>query len=359
MQGVDKMNNNIKVLVIKEHGNPRNQNMISQQGNRFIIKPFIEDDNPNYKCRMDVKIVNRSDKFISVPLTIDWGPQDDTELYRYVVLNTKEDEWVKINGEGENGKVNVVVEVPPGCSRLSMHPPYDYDRLIRLLGSLPKDIFTVKVIGKSYNSREIFAVEAGIKDKRPLVILTRVHPYETIGSYFADGMIKWLMGQNEDARGLLSKHRLAFIPMPNPDGVVEGYCRTTIGKLDLSYVAGSKEPEAVALISYVKDINAKANFDLHGFMYNYERFRSNDGLKLGILNKRFLSMPELFNKEINAFNDEFPPNGKEINLGGFVVNKLGGIFFNSSWSWYDRNADHLRLMGIEILKGYADSFENE
>ncbi len=343
---------------MKEYGNPRSQDMIHKQDDGFIIKTFIEDDNPHYKCRLDVAVVNDSDITISVPFTIDWGNSQCVRLYSYILLNNKEDEWIKVKGEGKDGKVFVTVDVPPGYSRLSMHPPYDYDRLIRLLETLPEDIFTMKVIGKSFCGRDIFAIEAGLKNKRPLVVLTRVHPYESIGSYFADGMIKWLMDQNEEANKLLSQNRIVFIPMPNPDGVVEGYCRTTIGNLDLSYVAGSNEPEAIALIDYAKDNNALANFDLHGYMYNYERLRSNDSARLEMLSKRFASMPELFNKEINIFNDKYPPNGKEINFGGFIVNRLGGTYFNSSWSWYDRDAYHLRLMGIEILKGYSDLFKN-
>lgn len=350
------MTNYVKVKLPEESANPRSLDSIKFENGRYVIETFIEDDNPYYRCRLDVVLENTSDKDLSVPFTIIWRPGQGVSLHSYVLLTKNEEDWTEIKGQGENNKVHVNVDVPPGISRLSMHPPYDYSKFIKLLNILPQNIFDVKIIGKSYNNRNIYAVEAGASDKRPLAVITRIHPYETIGSYFADGMIRWLLNNDEKTKEFLASNRVILIPMPNPDGVVEGYCRTTLGMLDLSYMADSEEPEAASIIKYVSQIKPRAIFDLHGYMYDYERMRSNDGVLIKKLHEIFKASPDVFNNEIKAFNDEYPPNGKGINIGGYLLDNFGTTFFNSSWSWYGRDAEHLRRMGIEILKGYASLF---
>ena len=346
----------IEVRLIEDGGNPRCDNDIEAESGGFRIKPYCEDSDGMYKFRLDLELINRTENSIPTQFVFEWNDIVHIQNRRYVLVYSGQDTWVKYPGSVSGSTVRVVVDVPPGHSRLCMHPPYDFGRLVNILGQLPESRFRVNTIGKSMAGRDIYAVEFGRAELRPVVVITRVHPYETIGSYFSDGMLEWMKNYDDEAQKVLARNRVIIIPMPNPDGVAEGLCKRTLGGLDYSYAAASDEPEAVSVKNYLKSVNAQAIFDLHGHMNDHDRFRTNDAERMKAFRKRLLSFPLLFNKELFSYNEQYPPNGKEINIGGFVVTELKGVFFNSSWTWFDRDADHLRAMGVSILRAYTDLF---
>lgn len=346
----------VKVMPVEDGGNPRTLFDIRRNGKKgFFIKPYSEDGDNNYKFRLNVKLINNNYRHARVLFIINWNDTEHQHNRNFVMIY-KNDNYKKIEAEIDRTRTIALTEVPPGESHLCIFPPYNYKRLVNMLDKLPEVKFSKHIIGKSLNKRDIFAVETGQSDQRPIVVMTRVHPYETIGSYFADGMINWLTSDNEEVKSLLSKKRIVFIPMPNPDGVAEGLCKTTLGGLDYSYAASSEEPEAVSVKNYLTEINARGIFDLHGYMINHDRFRTNDGTRMDLLYKKLKMKPDLFNKKLFAYNEMYPINGKEINMGGHVVTKMNGTFINSSWTWYDRSINHVRSMGVEILKAYASLF---
>ena len=60
--------------------------------------------------------------------------------------------------------------------------------------------------------------------KKVILISSRIHPGESIGSYVMEGLIEELMKMGE---GFLEEVIVKIIPMINPDGVVFGNFRTS------------------------------------------------------------------------------------------------------------------------------------
>lgn len=64
--------------------------------------------------------------------------------------------------------------------------------------------------------------------------MARVHPGETNSSFMMQGFLKFITSQTKDARELRNKYIFKVIPMINPDGVIAGNYRSSIGGTDLN-----------------------------------------------------------------------------------------------------------------------------
>lgn len=358
MRGV-RVLKNIKVLTVNDGGNPRYDNNIKREENGFLIHPFSENDNGNYRFRLNVEIVNHSKETVPVLFKIEWGDTEHQESRKYILLSKDEDQWQKFDTKINDTKAQAVIDVPPGSSYLCMHPRYNHGRFIRLVESLPENRFEIKSIGKSRLNRDVYAIETGARNLRPLAVMARVHPYETIGSYFVDGMIKWLMNDDDEVKKFLTENHIIFVPMPNPDGVAEGTCELTLGGLNFSQNgAKTPEPEGTAVREYFLKMNPASLFDLHGWMYNKDNYVTNDTERGQKLYEMLTDNP-LFDRGLEVQYKDYPLAGGRNNLGGYLADELGLVYYNSSWPWYGRNAENLRNMGIFILKSYASLFKQD
>jgi len=71
--------------------------------------------------------------------------------------------------------------------------------------------------------------------ERPAVILTaRVHPGESNSSYMIEGVINYLLSEDEGAQNLRERYVFKIVPMLNPDGVVVGNYRCSLSGSDLN-----------------------------------------------------------------------------------------------------------------------------
>jgi murein tripeptide amidase MpaA len=71
--------------------------------------------------------------------------------------------------------------------------------------------------------------------KRKGVVLTsRVHPGETVGSWMMRGVLFFLASDNKEAKLLRDNFIFKVIPMLNPDGVVNGNYRCSLAGCDLN-----------------------------------------------------------------------------------------------------------------------------
>ena len=71
--------------------------------------------------------------------------------------------------------------------------------------------------------------------ERPAVILSsRVHPGESNASFIIEGTIKFLISNELEAKILREKYVFKIIPMLNPDGVICGNYRSSLGGHDLN-----------------------------------------------------------------------------------------------------------------------------
>ena len=70
--------------------------------------------------------------------------------------------------------------------------------------------------------------------RRAIVITARVHPGESSASLIAEGILNFLVSDDEVARYLRNNFVFKIIPMLNPDGVIVGNYRCSLSDLDLN-----------------------------------------------------------------------------------------------------------------------------
>ena len=345
----------LKVVPVMDGGNPRNDYEIVQNGAEFTIYPFSEDGDMNYKFHMCVQLENNADTPQTAAFVVDWGDEEYIAYRDYLILCTGDHEWtylynIKVNGSRVSGSA----VVPPGVSHLCLHPRYEHGRLVRLVEKLP---FIAKSIGKTRKNRDIIAIEAGDPVKRTIAFYARVHPYETIGSYFIEGMLNWLAEGGSEAKELLVNNHLVFVPMPNTDGVIDGTQKYTLGGLNFSAnFRQSREPEAMALKNYFAGKKPALVFDIHAWNNHWDNITSNDGQIGKTLYNAVLAENKLFTNPVELQYNA-TAWGNQNHSCSYFASELGAVYINSSWYHRGKTALELYEMGVILLK--AVGFETK
>ena len=92
-----------------------------------------------------------------------------------------------------------------------------------------------EVIGFSVlkNPIPMFFVEKNINNPY-ILILGRQHPPEVTGAFAMRGFINQLLNKNSLSNSFLKNYNILFVPLMNPDGVMNGYWRYNENKKDLN-----------------------------------------------------------------------------------------------------------------------------
>lgn len=147
---------------------------------------------------------------------------------------------------------------------IAMCYPYTYTENLKMLdsimnrpdsGSIVRRSILCKTIAGNYVDMLIitnFSSSQDIIAKRKCVILTgRVHPGESNSSFIMEGLIQFLLSDDEVARVLRDRFVFKIVPMINPDGVIVGNYRCSLSGHDLNrqYPAPSAKmsPEIYAI----------------------------------------------------------------------------------------------------------------
>jgi murein tripeptide amidase MpaA len=119
---------------------------------------------------------------------------------------------------------------------------------------------TRSIAGNALDMLIITNLESSQDDiaERPAVILSsRVHPGESNASFIMEGIIDFLMSNEPEARFLRDRYVFKIVPMLNPDGVITGNYRTSLGGHDLNRQWLSPSWKASPEIFAMKDMIRK------------------------------------------------------------------------------------------------------
>ena len=75
---------------------------------------------------------------------------------------------------------------------------------------------------------------AELNKRKGVVVTARVHPGESNASFICEGIIDFLLSNDDVAKRLRTKHVFKIVPMLNPDGVINGNYRTSLAGCDLN-----------------------------------------------------------------------------------------------------------------------------
>ena len=180
--------NNIQILGNFDGGNPKDPASIIQTGSHsFTVIPFSEDNDPNYKFRLDIKVLNHSVDTIKLDLTIDWQETKFNPLRDYVYLkHVSDQDWMYVPMRVNGSKTEGQIDLRPGETYVGLHPKYSYGDYLRFVSAIEEsELIKKEKIGLSAEGREIWMIkinsDGAIRQReKPIMIVARIHPYETV-----------------------------------------------------------------------------------------------------------------------------------------------------------------------------------
>ncbi len=334
--------------------NPRRASDIEKLApNRFLLRPWSEDGDGNYKFRLNVEAINESEKPQHLKLLIDWDEPEYMNLRDYLLLG-RDEQWTSFPGKLDGVITELDVVVPPGDWYLGLHPVYDLDLFDEDCRAAVAAGFESFEFGRSTEGRKMVALSAGNPGGPPVMVLSRFHPYETAGSFCTSAILSALAADLAEEGPLTAKFRFVVVPMANPDGVAGGCCKRSGPRgPDLCHQgADSDDPAGRALAEFVGEVKPRGYLDVHGWMY-----REHDGLCYSHPEKRdafaaALAGEPLFKREWECSDRGRMPDEP----GDFFMRATrdhGAVAFEISPSWFGRTVTDMRSYGAKLLGAFC------
>lgn len=349
-------------------GNPKDKNSIKQiENDVFEIVPYSEDNDPNYKFRLDIKAINRSNSRQNIHLIIIWNEPIYSYLRDYLYIkNSKSKDWVYISGFANESETRFKINLEQGENYICLHPKYNYEDYINYLDNiLITDNIKKEIIGYTTEGRELWLIKIAHKNivpKKKILILSRIHPYETAGSYNVEGIINYFVDPNvrESVNNNtfqtfpFDNYEINIIPMANPDGVFNGLTkRTSPNGIDLSKQTAKSDRICHILMETIDIIKPHIYVEFHNWM-----FKERDGIYF--LNwfqaRRFIKqMPSQisYNKQWISMLKHKIFSIKHIGLKKYAKEKYNSKCACFEFPWFKRTTSDMEQVGLDTLKAIS------
>ena len=210
------------------------------------------------------------------------------------------------------------------------HRRFKHANITPLIDKLKhKSGFTVKVVGKSVEGRELKLITIG-HGKKKIFMWSQMHGDEPTATAALFDIFNFINDttNKEFCRALFERVTLYFLPMVNPDGA-ERYKRRNFYDIDLNRDASRLQcPEAVILKTVFDSLKADFGFILHdqshrysvgnsfrtatiSFLapaYNYEKdFNDVRGNAVKLIGNMFSALSQFIPGHIAKYSDEYEP----------------------------------------------------
>ncbi|THF63482.1 M14 family metallopeptidase [Pseudothauera rhizosphaerae] len=194
------------------------------------------------------------------------------EGYRCVASYDRRN-WFRIaTTRYEDGKL--IVEHTPERDSIyyAYFEPYSFERHLDLLGWAELSPFAqVRHLGSTVEGRDLDAVVVGRPgpSRRPVWVIARQHPGETMAEWFVEGLLERLLDAADPVARKVREHAVLYVvPNMNPDGAVRGNLRTNAAGRNLNREWRDPDPQASPEVALVRqammDTGCELFLDIHG-----------------------------------------------------------------------------------------------
>jgi len=172
----------------------------------------------------------------------------------------------------EDGKL--IVEHTPERNSIyyAYFEPYSYERHLDLLGWAEMSPFAqVDCLGSTVEGRDLDCIVVGrtAPDHKPVWIIARQHPGETMAEWFVEGLLERLLDAADPVARRIREHAVLYIvPNMNPDGAVHGNLRTNAAGRNLNREWRAQDavasPEVFHVQRAMETTGCALFLDIHG-----------------------------------------------------------------------------------------------
>jgi hypothetical protein len=349
--------NQITITTDLDGGNPRDSAGIERTGpDAFRITPFSEDGDPDYKFRLEVIATNHSPHPREIELTIDWQEPVYQQYRDYVYLGGPGvNDWRSSPCQTQSTQSVCSLQLLPGKAFVSLQPRYTYQDYLSLIRSIESGPTIKKqLLGRTPEDREIWCLilSRGVpRSKRRLVVVSRVHPYETGGSYAAEGIIEFFQAEPaEEVNRLLGLFDLYLIPMANPDGVYNGLAkRTSRTGIDLSKQVDPTDPTCQIIKEAIDKIAPHLYVEFHTWML--EEFDGIYDLNFFQCRRFIRNMPsqKAFGKKWRPMLRKRILSHKPHGFKRYCRDRFNAVVACFEYPWLNRTTLDMRKIGVDTI----------
>ena len=197
---------------------------------------------------------------------------DGWPAYRCVASYDRHN-WFRVSATRyEDGRL--VVEHTPerDCIYYAYFEPYSYERHLDLLCRAELSPYaSVRNLGSTVEGRDLDLVVVGrpAPERRPIWIIARQHPGETMAEWFVEGLIERLLDPADPVARRVREHAVLYVvPNMNPDGAVRGNLRTNAAGRNLNREWREPDPAASPEVHLVREEMVRTGcglfLDIHG-----------------------------------------------------------------------------------------------
>ncbi len=181
--------------------------------------------------------------------------------------------WFRVSGTSyENGEL--VVEHTPERDIIyyAYFEPYSHERHLELISWAEMSPYaTVQNLGTTVEGRDLDVVVVGrpVAGRKPVWIIARQHPGESMAEWFIEGLLKRLLDSAEPVARKIREHAVLYIvPNMNPDGAVRGNLRTNAAGRNLNREWRAPDPvmspEVHLVRQAMEETGCELFLDIHG-----------------------------------------------------------------------------------------------
>jgi hypothetical protein len=156
---------------------------------------------------------------------------------KQVVVSQDGKTWTPVPTESpEPGRVRLTLEMPGTSLFVARCEPYRVSDLNRFMSDIKTNpLVKISAIGKTVQGRDLEIIRVG-NDNAPnhVFIRARAHPWEPVGNWVTEGLVRRLLQGDESARKFLASYNVCILPMANKDGVERGGTRFNSQGWDLN-----------------------------------------------------------------------------------------------------------------------------
>lgn len=316
--------------------------------------------------RFSIKVENISDSPELFDCFINWEDplQKRLKNHDYVhIMSPDSDKWIMVPVELTPPGTRLRIKLPPGISHIDTSPYYGYETSITYMKA-QEGLCGSKYssIGKSEEGRQIPLLliddPDGCRQKTDMLFMARNHAYETAGSYCAEGMIDFLLSDDDLAKYFRTSFRFHFLPMTNPDGVYNGMSRLTApGGADLNRAFEQADSAWYAIRDYLNQVKPALLLNIHNWMS-----KTQDGL---------LANTQHFAEKFKKLMPDQTQDGKFWNVEwtelflknagletckeelkswkNYARDNFAGTALTLEFPWFRRSTSRMREIGKEAL----------
>jgi len=335
-------------------GNPQDPADIERLGDaEFRITPFSEDGAASYRFNLNVQLTNAVPEPLNVTLHLNWCSAEFNQ-YRQFVQVEHNGSVRRVPGKQDGEVITVSFEARQGTTRIFLNRPYSYEQLTSYVDGLEgMDNIEVGDCGETNAGRRVpLVIATGAHDQQSrLLVVGRIHPYETASSYVVEGVIGAL-GETLCAEMGVG---VAVVPMGSPDGVHDGCCKLNARDgIDLSREVQRDDRGCAALLDAIDQFRPTFLVELHSWM-----IQDKDGV--------YYESPRRMRRFANAINERQGTNrewsygvrrrffAKKLRgLKGYVKSRFGGRSMTIEYPWCERSEAEMRSLGACTLDVFVE-----